>query len=93
MNVGKSIRIMRAAKGLSQKALAEKTGMDNAYLSKIESGSVPADMEKISELAVALDVPAYALIMLGSSRKAMDNLPKDEREFVTKSIFHSLLDG
>lgn len=60
--IGKRIRQAREGKGLTQEQLAEKLDVSNAYISKIERGRTPINLERLSELCVMLEEsPEYIL--------------------------------
>jgi PAS domain S-box-containing protein len=62
---GQYIRQLRRAKGLSQRELAEKVGIDYTYLNKIEADKRPPPSEKtILGLAHVLDVDEYGLFVV-----------------------------
>jgi transcriptional regulator with XRE-family HTH domain len=54
---GRKIRDLRQAKGMSQIALAEKIGIDRAYLSLLENGKKEACLRMIEILALGLGTP------------------------------------
>jgi len=57
MRLGQTIRAIREAQGLSQKEVAEAAGIDQSYLSMIESGQRRnPGMRIVSRLAQALQV-------------------------------------
>lgn len=67
-----TLKSARTAKGLSQRALSERTGVPQSHISKIESGGTDIRLSSLTELARALDldlrlVPRKAL-------PAVDNL-------------------
>ena len=53
--IGNALSAARAKKGLSQKALAEATGIDQSDISKIERGVANPSVCTLSRLAEALD--------------------------------------
>ena len=58
MRLGQTIRAIREAQGLSQKEVAEAAGIDQSYLSMIESGQRRnPGMRIVSRLAQALQKP------------------------------------
>jgi HTH-type transcriptional regulator, competence development regulator len=68
MRFGEQIRSLRAAKGLSQRRLAQRVGVSFAYVSKIESGKLdfgdyPSE-EMVRRLAAALDADEEELLLL-----------------------------
>lgn len=56
-DLGKAIRELREARGLTLDALAAEAGMHTTYLSRIERAHSSPTWEKISSLAEALDLP------------------------------------
>ncbi len=52
---------VRVARGMTQGQLAQETGISQAVLSKIESGTLPLDDDRLAVLAAALDAPASLL--------------------------------
>lgn len=59
---GTAIRAIRNAQKMSIRALAQLTGLERGYLSRLERGRIarPAD-DKIRRIAKALKVPADAI--------------------------------
>lgn len=51
-----ALKSARAAKGLSQRALSERTGVPQSHISKIESGGADIRLSSLTELARALDL-------------------------------------
>lgn len=50
MNIGKNVKRLRTQMGMTQKALAEKVGVNHTMIGHIENGA------KIPSLVVALDM-------------------------------------
>ena len=69
MKYGKAIRICRAARGLSQKDLATKVGIDSSHVSLIESEKRSPSLETIEKIAESLKVPPHLLMLLASEQK------------------------
>lgn len=57
-----NVRRLRARKKLSQKALAERTGVSVSYVSMLERGQRSPPLETIEKLARALGVPPATLL-------------------------------
>lgn len=65
MMFGQRLRELRKERGISQKELAKKVGIDFTYLSKIETGSMDPPSEKtILALAKALNADSDELLVL-----------------------------
>ena len=52
--ISKTIRAVRRARGLSQRALAESAGMPQSHISKIENVGVDLRLSSLTEIARAL---------------------------------------
>lgn len=74
---GRAIKEARRQRGISQKDLAERAGIDFTYLSKIENDRMPPPSEKaIRAMAEALALDADELIRLAGK------VPSDLEEFL-----------
>jgi XRE family transcriptional regulator, regulator of sulfur utilization len=60
--MGKTVREIRLARGLSQAELAERAGLSREYVNKIEAGKYDPPLSTINALAEALGVPARRLM-------------------------------
>lgn len=58
------IKDVRIKKGISQKELAERTGITQASISYIEAGKRPIDLDLLSDIAKILDCKPYELLPL-----------------------------
>ncbi|WP_434811861.1 helix-turn-helix domain-containing protein [Microbacterium sp. bgisy189] len=58
---GHRLRDLRLAAGLSQEALAEKSGLHRTYVSSVERGHRNVGLDNIYALAEALGLPAARL--------------------------------
>ena len=56
MDVGTRLRTLRAAKGLSQEALAERAGLHRNYVGSVERGERDIGLRSLASLASALSV-------------------------------------
>lgn len=56
MNIARSIRLTRLARGVSQQDLASATGISQSYLSLLESGRKEPSLAMIRTLAEGLDI-------------------------------------
>lgn len=71
--IGKRIKEARKSKGLTQENLAEKMDVSVAYLSKVETGRIHINLERLSEICSLLDV-TEGQILNGVSSKSQDYL-------------------
>ncbi len=60
---GLNVKKYRSVLGLSQEALAEKSGLHRTYISAIECFKRSISLENIQRLADALEVETYKLFM------------------------------
>ena len=92
MNHGRAVRIVRSARDLTQKQLAEKADLDPSYISLLEAGKrIPSD-ETLSLLANALRVPKMLLIFLASEKDDLRGLSPEHAEAFGRDFLQILLD-
>jgi transcriptional regulator with XRE-family HTH domain len=63
INIGRSIRVIRQAKGLLLKDVAAAAAVSNPYLSLVEKGERQPSLAVLRRLALALRIPVEALIL------------------------------
>lgn len=68
-NLARNLRRLRAARGMSQEALAHEAGIHRTYVSALERCEYSASVDRLDRLAIQLNVPTYVLLM--------DELPPD----------------
>jgi transcriptional regulator with XRE-family HTH domain len=62
---GQALRELRRAKGISQRQLAAKTGMDFSYISKIENDRLsPPSADTVVKISDALEISPDQLLAL-----------------------------
>jgi transcriptional regulator with XRE-family HTH domain len=60
--IGSRIRKAREDKGITQEILAESMDVSNAYISKIERGRTPVNLENLDKISTMLETtPDYLL--------------------------------
>lgn len=72
VNYGKSLRVVRAVKELTQGQVAEAAAISANYVSMIESGLRAPSTDVLLAIAKALNVPMWAIVVIGS-----DDVPND----------------
>jgi transcriptional regulator with XRE-family HTH domain len=60
--LAKNMRRLRAARGLSQEALAYECGMNRTYLSAVERSERNVSIDNIARIAKGLEVDAWTLL-------------------------------
>ena len=91
MVIGKHLRDLRMAKGLTQHNVQDRTGILCCYLSRIENGRTVPSVDTLEKLAAAYETPLWKIfrdrrdrtkpLRLGGDRK--EQSPKDA-QFLTK---------
>jgi len=61
-NFGSNVNAARIAAGLTQRDLADRVGMPQQYLSRIEMGHVNLTLRRMSQLATALGQDVVSLL-------------------------------
>jgi transcriptional regulator with XRE-family HTH domain len=93
MKYGKAIRICRAARGLSQKELATKVGLDSSHISLIEAEKRSPRLETIEKIAKSLDVPLHLLMLLASEQKDVATRSLTNVKDLSQVFLELLLEG
>lgn len=83
ITLGKNIRMLREARGLKAKDIAEKADLTPAYVSRIENGKVKVSVDVIIRIAQAMSIPTAALF---KDNEIVDELIKHIE--LTKKFFH-----
>lgn len=65
MDAGRALRAARRRKGLTQRALAEQTGVPQSTIGRIESGAVMPRVDTLDGLLKACDENLEAMPLLG----------------------------
>lgn len=80
-----NLRRLRAAKGISQEALAADASIDRAYISEIERGTVNASIDLMDRLAACLGVAVVDLVRVpDEGARPPDNLRPGRKRQATK---------
>jgi len=69
--IGKRLRAVRVSLGLTQSGLAERTGLGDGTISRMERGVRGITLENLYRIAEALNVPLDSLLDLNKA----DDLP------------------
>jgi len=62
LDVGKKIRALREAKGLSQGDIERRSGLLRSYISRVEGGYTAPSLATLDKFAKALDIESYQLL-------------------------------
>lgn len=105
MKLGEKIKLLRTEKELTQPELAQKAGIEQSYLSKLENDKAVPSFDIINRISMALEITGMELIdMLSQSyvEKELSHIPeiaaeyaairyKQERKMKSRFIFAALL--
>src|SRR5688572_2433581 len=88
--VGQIVRMARAKRGMTRKALAQQSGTSERYLAQIETGEGNPSVLVLDALARALDLDLFDLLPMGDQaharRRAVTMLRALEDAEVTETL-------
>jgi transcriptional regulator with XRE-family HTH domain len=94
MDIGKRLRELRKAKGLSQHDIEKRTGMLTCYLSRVECGHALPEVGTLERWAKALDLELYQLFYQGKGEPMAPELaeptPRNTREGTLLNLFRRM---
>ncbi len=76
MDIGKRLRSLREAKGLSQGDIERQSGLLRSYISRVEGGYTAPSISTLEKFAKALGVEPYQLLYSGEGRPAAPRVPE-----------------
>jgi transcriptional regulator with XRE-family HTH domain len=79
VNVGHALQLLRARRGLSIRALAEKSGLAANTLSLIQNNKISPSVATLQSLASALEVPVTAFFENGSPKSRIAYIKASQR--------------
>lgn len=84
MEIGKRIRTLREAKGLSQGDIEKRSGLLRSYISRVEGGYTAPSLSTLDKFAKALEVEPYQLLFRGPGHPTAPRVPPQASQ--TKSV-------
>ncbi|HLI30020.1 MAG TPA: helix-turn-helix transcriptional regulator [Terriglobia bacterium] len=75
MHIGKRLRILREAKGLSQGDIERRSGLLRSYISRVEGGYTAPSLVTLEKFAKALGVESYQLLFPDHGRPKSPRIP------------------
>ncbi|MGH7965611.1 MAG: helix-turn-helix domain-containing protein [Candidatus Binatia bacterium] len=81
--VGRRIKKLRKAKGLSQEKLAELAGTSPKYLSRIETGRENPTLDLFARLAKGLQIDLYEIFLFEHEGEQLRRLHKKLESLIT----------
>ncbi len=91
MNYSKTIKIIRAAIGLSQQDFASLTEIDPSLVSRIESGQRSLSVTNLKKISTKLSIPESLMKLLSSDETELKGLTKDEYQKMAESLLSLLI--
>ena len=76
MDIGKRLRELREAKGLSQGDIERRSGLLRSYISRVEGGYTAPSLLTLDKFAKALDVEPYQLLYHGEGKPSAVRVPE-----------------
>lgn len=68
MHIGKRLKMLREAKGLSQGDIERRSGLLRSYISRVEGGYTAPSLVTLEKFAKALGVESYQLLFVNHGR-------------------------
>ena len=90
MNLGSTIKICRAHRGLTQAELSKKAGISLSYLSLLECDKRDATVSTLEAIAQGLRIPLNLLLFLASDAGELQGLPEEVRDQLSAIILRLL---
>lgn len=89
MDYAKAIRIIRSARGLSQKELSELIGYTPAYISRIEKGTRIPSIDVLQRISDRLGIPMHLIMLLATTNS--EKIPASSIEKFATDLLDLLL--
>lgn len=91
MNIGKAIKTIRLARGLTQKDLAHAASVSTSYLCQIEKNLKDPPISTLSTISTAVGIPISLILFLASDREDLEGVSQDAHEKLSSSILNLLV--
>jgi len=76
MELGKRLRALREAKGLSQGDIERRSGLLRSYISRVEGGYTAPSLSTMEKFAKALEVQPYQLLFHEEGKPSAPKVPE-----------------
>jgi transcriptional regulator with XRE-family HTH domain len=90
MNYGKAIKMLRVSRGLQQRQLAKKVGLDSSYVSLLESGKRLPSLQVVELIASKLRVPPYLILLLASEEKDLRGIDAKHAQKLGSELLYAI---
>ena len=89
--IGKRLRELRRSQGLTQKAMADRAGVDYTYIGKIERAEQIPSLGVLIKISEALSLPLDRFIIDESTYRLINLLPKEGYKAARRKEIQELL--
>lgn len=86
MNIGKTVRLCRNIKHFTQKQLAKKSAISLSHLCLVENNNCSITVDKLKNIAKALNIPLSILIYLASDKDDLTGLDENLLDKLSANI-------
>lgn len=93
MNYSKALGVIRAAKGLQQKELAELLDVTPSYISKIEKGERVMPQQLIDLLCKNLSIPSELFQLLAQDTHSLDGESSATVDALARELLNIILEN
>ncbi len=62
VGIGKRIKALRKARGLTQQGLADRSGLSKSFISQVEAGKAGVTAESLEKMGQALEIPGHFMM-------------------------------
>ena len=76
MDIGKRLRELREAKGLSQGDIERRSGLLRSYISRVEGGYTAPSLVTLEKFSKALEVEPYQLLFQSEGKPSAVKVPE-----------------
>lgn len=92
MNYGAAVKKIRKARGLTQRVLAEETGLDQSYISMLERNQRTPSSLAIEAISKATKFPIYFIMFLASDEEDLFGISKQDADTLAQALFNLTLE-
>jgi transcriptional regulator with XRE-family HTH domain len=92
LNIGQCIRQTRKSMGMSQMELGKRIGVSYQQIQKYENGKSHASVERLRQIANALDMPARDLLGTNAPPAEFPGAGLDEKELEILTLLRKIKD-
>lgn len=91
MKYGKALKIIRAAVGISQQELAQKTSISKSLISRIESGDRNLSKTNLNKISQKLNIPSDLIKLLAYEKEEVKKVDKGKVEDLGRVLLKIIL--